>query len=386
MVLNGIDRILDWAPSLKGARIGVLCNQASLTRDLVHIVDLLWERVPCSLKAIFGPQHGFYGQDQDNMIETPHSIHPIYKVPVYSLYESRREPSSWMLEDLDILLVDLQDVGTRVYTFSSTLLGCMRISAQTGTKLLVLDRPNPVNGMTIDGPILKEGLFSFVGNLPIPLRHGLTLGEIALALKDHYRLDLDLEVIQLKGWKREMSFEDTGLIWHMPSPNMPFTTTALAYTATVLLEATNISEGRGTTRPFEIFGAPFLDPYGLKRALNPRCLEGIVLQEYHFKPTFNKWQGELCHGFTIHVTDKKGFRGSAFIAEVLRAVKELSAKFSWKAPPYEYEHERMPVDIVWGDRNLRECIDNGGEIMDLISSYEQEHKQYLKWREQYLLY
>lgn len=350
-------------------------------------MDLIANDLPGSLKAIFSPQHGFSGQDQDNMVETPHSIHPLYQLPIYSLYEKEREPSLEMIEGLDALLVDLQDVGTRVYTFSSTLLGCMRKASQKGVRVIVLDRPNPVDGHTLDGPVLKEGYFSFVGNLPIPMRHGLTMGELALALKDYYRIDLDLEVIPMEGWKREMYFEDTGLRWHMPSPNMPFYITALLYTGTVVLEATNISEGRGTTRPFEIIGAPFWDPYSLKRAIAPEYLKGIVLQEYQFRPTFNKWSGRLCNGFMLHVIDKRQFRGLVFIAALLKAMKDTySEEFSWKDPPYEYEYERLPIDIVTGDATLRECVDNDSDLSDLLRIWEMEQEEYLKWRRPYLLY
>lgn len=387
MVINGIDALSKNISRFKGLKLGVLCNQASLTKELVHIVDLIANELPGSLKAIFSPQHGFSGQDQDNMVETPHAIHTLYKIPVYSLYEKEREPSLEMMEGLDVLLVDLQDVGTRVYTFSSTLLGCMRKASQKGVRVLVLDRPNPVDGQTLDGPILKETFYSFVGNLPIPMRHGLTMGELALALKDYYHIDLDLEVVPMQGWRREMYFEDTGLRWHMPSPNMPFYSTALVYTGTVLLEATNLSEGRGTTRPFEIIGAPFLDPYSLKRSIPSEYTMGIVLQEYQFKPTFNKWSKRLCNGFMIHVTNKRQFKGMVFIVAFLKAVKKAySEEFFWKDPPYEYEYERLPIDIVSGDANLREYVDSDSDLEDLFSTWEMQHKEYLKWRRPYLLY
>lgn len=387
MVLNGIDVLSKNIHKLKGLRLGILCNQASLTKDLVHIVDLIANGLPGSLRALFSPQHGFSGQDQDNMVETPHCIHPLYKVPIYSLYEKEREPSLEMMEGLDVLLVDLQDVGTRVYTFSSTLLACMRKASQNGVRVVVLDRPNPVDGHTLDGPVLKEGFFSFVGNLPVPIRHGLTIGELALALKDYYRIDLDLDVIPMEGWGREMYFEETGLRWHMTSPNMPFYTTTLLYTGTVVLEATNLSEGRGTTRPFEIIGAPFLDPYSLKRAIPFEYTRGIVLQEYQFRPTFNKWSGTLCNGFMLHVTDKREFRGMIFIAALLKAIKNTYFQdFLWKDPPYEYEYERLPIDIVTGDTSLRESIENDSDLGDLIGIWEREQKEYLIWRRPYLLY
>lgn len=311
----------------------------------------------------------------------------MYKVPIFSLYEKERKPSVEMLRDIDLLFVDLQDVGTRVYTFTSTLLECMRVAAKTGTKVLVLDRPNPLGGEIVEGPILRKEYFSFVGNLPIPMRHGLTMGELAAAMKDYYNLDLDLEILTMDGWKRHMFFEDTGLAWQMPSPNMPSYLTAIAYSGTVLLEATNISEGRGTTRPFEIIGAPFLNPYHLRKYIEKDCLAGICLQEYTFRPTFNKWAGKLCHGYMIHVTDKRKFRGMSFALGLLAAIYGVySETFSWKLPPYEYEYDRLPIDIISGTSEVRKCIENRSDIIELIHTWEDEYHTYLEWRRPYLLY
>jgi len=371
----------------KGASMGILCNQASMSKCYEHAVDIIQKVLPGSLKAIFSPQHGFSGEDQDNMIETPHSIHPFYKVPIYSLYFQQREPSPEMFDGLDILVTDLQDVGTRVYTFSTTLLSCMRLASKLGVKVLILDRPNPLAGLHIEGNILTPSLFSFVGNLPIPMRHGLTLGELASLQRSYYHLDLELEVIPMQGWERWMLYHHTGLPWFMPSPNMPWTTTTLLYPGCVLLEATNISEGRGTTRPFEIIGAPYMDPYLIKRRLDIRYQHGLVLQEYAFKPTFNKWQGRLCKGFMLHVKDPQKIRSYEFILHLLRILKEeYPEEFQWKLPPYEYEYERLPIDIVAGDTKIRQYVEGSIELEGMKVQWEKEHKTYLDWIKPYLLY
>jgi len=387
LILTGLDVFKEEAFKFKGAAIGVLCNQASMSKAYEHVVDIIENNLPGCLKVIFSPQHGFYGQDQDNMVETPHYIHALYNIPIYSLYYDQREPNSFMFEGLDVLLVDLQDVGTRVYTFSSTLLSCMKLASKLGVKVVVLDRPNPLGGLIVEGNLLEPSLFSFVGNLPIPMRHGLTFGEMAILQKSYYHLDLDLQVIPMKGWERWMFYHHTGLPWFMPSPNMPWLTTTLLYPGCVLLEATNISEGRGTTRPFEIIGAPYLDVHFIIRRLRPIYHQGLVLQEYFFKPTFNKWQGELCKGFMFHVTAPEKIRSYDLILHLLQIVRaEYSMEFKWKSPPYEYEYERLPIDIVAGDIKIKKCVEGEMELEEIKALWEEEHKRYLDWIRPYLLY
>ncbi len=387
MVKTGLDLLPELQATLKGAKIGVLCNQASLNTNLVHIVYELERLFPGQLKIIFSPQHGFSGQDQDNMVETPHFVHPRLNVPIYSLYSDTRAPSPEVLGSLDVLLVDLQDVGTRVYTFSSTVLYCLKVASRTGTEVIVLDRPNPLGGNRVMGNVLGEDMFSFVGNLPVPMVHGMTLGELALAQRSYYKLDCHLRVLTMKGWQRWMNWEDTGLRWHMPSPNMPWYLTSYCYPATVLLEGTNVSEGRGTTRPFEIFGAPFLDPYVILENIPEVVREGVILQEYVFKPTFNKWANQLNKGLLIHVVNQRRFNPYLFGLELLRlCLCYFKEYFQWKPPPYEYEYQKMPIDIITGSPNIRLALENGIDATELSRHWDKEINCFLAWRSDFLLY
>ena len=368
-------------------RLGLLSNQASLDSRCRTARAVISQVLPGRLKALFGPQHGFGGEDQDNMIETGHSRDRELNLPVFSLYSEVREPSSEMLDLMDGLVVDLQDVGTRVYTFASTLLGCMKAAARSGKKVIVLDRPNPLGGERVEGNLLKPELYSFVGPYRFPMRHGLTLGEMARLFNHVFALDCDLHVVPLKGWRRNMLWHETGLRWMMPSPNMPLPETAMVYPGQVLWEGTNVSEGRGTCRPFEMFGAPFLDPKGIRTRLQPEDTEGCHLQDISFRPTFNKWQGELCRGFFIHVTNPLTFRPYRFSLALLSAILANHRQdFRWKEPPYEYEYNRLPIDLILGDSSLRENLEGSVELNSLQSSWETELSKYLEWRESFLLY
>jgi len=384
-VLPGLEALKDdrWK-FLKGCRLGLLSNQASLDLQLRPAQAVLSRLFPGRLKALFGPQHGHGGEDQDNMVETEHAFDTRLQVPVFSLYARSREPSPEMLDLVDVLLIDLQDVGTRVYTFSSTLLACLRAAARASKKVLVLDRPNPLGGERIEGNLLKPGLYSFVGPCSLPMRHGLTMGEMARVFNHVFELGCDLEVIAMKGWRRSMIWEDTGLRWIMPSPNMPLPETARVYPGQVLWEGTNVSEGRGTCRPFEMFGAPFLDTGAILEGLGREERQGCVLQEITFRPTFHKWQGRLCKGFMLHVTDPMTYRPYALSLALLREIlKRHREAFSWKEPPYEYEYERMPIDLILGDEMLRERLDKE-EISERLWSHELDN--YLAWRKSFLLY
>ena len=305
-VFTGLDQVTEgeWR-RFKGQRLGLLSNQASLNRRLETARNVLQKKLPGQLRVLFGPQHGYGGEDQDNMVETPHTLDEALNIPVFSLYAESREPAPEMLELIDTLIVDLQDVGTRVYTFSSTMLGCMRAAARFGKKIVVLDRPNPLGGNILEGNCLLPELFSFVGPASLPMRHGLTMGEMALFFNRIFALECNLEVLPVVGWRRHMTWRETGLRWLMPSPNMPFAETAFVYPGQVLWEGTNVSEGRGTCRPFEIFGAPYFDTSGIRKRLDPNALRGCYLQEYLFRPTFHKWSGQLCRGFMIHILDTR---------------------------------------------------------------------------------
>ncbi len=340
-----------WPAKFRGARVGALLHPASVSAKLEHASRIL-ERHNGDLfrlSAFFGPQHGFLGQTQDNMVEWKSYEHPRLHIPVYSLYGEHREPTAEMLNDLDVLLVDLQDVGARYYTFIWTMYLCMRACEKARIKIVVLDRPNPINGVTSEGPLFDPNYKSFVGLHPIPVRHGKTIGELAEQFRDEAFPDCGLSILPMKNWERQMWFDQTGLPWVMPSPNMPTLDTATVYPGICLLEGTNISEGRGTTRPFEIFGAPFVKAEALCRELNALRLPGVFFRENYFQPTFQKFAGELCSGAQLHVTDRNEFQSFQTGVEIIRTLRRLYPKqFAWKQPPYEYEWKRLPIEILIG--------------------------------------
>ncbi len=387
-ILTGLDRLYgEYVKKLSGFRLGLLANQASVDANLNSAKEVVAQLFPGQLKALFGPQHGYGGEDQDNMVETPHASDNFMKIPVFSLYAHSREPSREMLDTIDILIIDLQDVGTRVYTFSSTMLNCMRAAAKYGKKVIVLDRPNPLGGQVVEGNLLEPELFSFVGPCRIPMRHGLTMGEMALYFNHHYGLKSDLEIIAMEGWRREMLWQETGLRWVMPSPNMPLPETAFVYPGQVLWEGTNISEGRGTCRPFEIFGAPFLDTNAVKSEIGKVATEGCYLQKTQFRPTFGKWAGELCHGFMIHILDPIVYKPYFTSICLLYAIMKIHRNdFSWKQPPYEYEHEKMPIDLILGNTDLRHDLESGKNPPSLTWKWDQELEPFLNERKASLLY
>ena len=340
-----------WPDRFRGARVGALLHPASVASNLEHASRILERsnRDLFRLCAFFGPQHGFLGQTQDNMVEWTNYEHPRLRIPVYSLYGEHREPTAEMLRGLDALIVDLQDVGARYYTFIWTLYLCMRVCAEHGVAVIVLDRPNPLNGLTIEGPVLDPAYKSFVGMHPIQVRHGRTIGELATQFREEAFPDCRLSILPMKNWERAMWFDATGLPWVMPSPNMPTLDTATVYPAMCLLEGTNISEGRGTTRPFEIFGAPFIDAATLCRELNNRKLPGVLFRENYFEPTFQKFAGHLCGGAQLHVLDRDTFQPFQTGVEIIRAIRKLyPGHFAWKPPPYEYETEKLPIEILLG--------------------------------------
>jgi uncharacterized protein YbbC (DUF1343 family) len=387
-VTIGLDRFRDefWK-EFKDLRIGLLSNQASLGTNLTHAKKIISDILPGRLKALFGPQHGYGGEDQDNMIETGHSLDSDLSIPVFSLYSDHREPLEEMLELIDVLIIDLQDVGTRVYTFSSTMLNCMKAAHKSGKRVVILDRPNPLGGLVTEGNLLHPEFFSFVGPCEIPMRHGLTMGEMALMFSKVFKFGTAPDVILMQGWRREMLWHDTGLRWIMPSPNMPMPETAYVYPGQVIWEGTNLSEGRGTCRPFEIFGAPYLDTRAIRHGLPSEALAGCILQDISFRPTFNKWAGQLCKGFMIHILDHNAFRPYLISIALLKAIIEThKGEFKWKEPPYEYEYERMPIDLILGDRNLREGIEHGKDPIAMYCKWVSENKDYNKWRSEFLLY
>ncbi len=387
-ILTGLDRLGagEWK-RLKGYHLGLLANPASLDAALNPAKEVIARVLPGQLKALFGPQHGHDAEDQDNMVETGHAYDKALNVPVFSLYSNTREPLPQMLELLDILIIDLQDVGTRVYTFASTMLLCLKAAAKYHKKVLVLDRPNPLGGDRVEGNILQPELFSFVGPYSFPMRHGLTMGEMALIFNDALGLGCDLDIIPMQGWRRGMLWHETARRWIMPSPNMPLPETTQVYPGQVIWEGTNLSEGRGTCRPFEIFGAPFLDPRAVKSALDPEAAKGCVLQEFAFRPTFNKWEGRRCRGFLIHVLEPRLYRPYFTSVALLKAVIETHAHvLEWKKPPYEYEHTKRPIDIIVGDSSLVRELESGASLAWVQEKWQADQGSFLERRRPYLLY
>ena len=382
----GSERILD-SSALDGKRIGVVCNPASVDGELRHIADRLAGHPRARLAAIFGPQHGFQSDVQDNMIETPHGRDEVRRVPVYSLYSDTREPAPEMLADLDVLLIDLQDVGVRIYTYIYTMANCLKAARRRGLKVIVCDRPNPIGGVQVEGPVLVRGFESFVGMYPIPMRHGMTIGEIARLFNDHFGIGANLEVIAMEGWRREMYFDATGLTWIMSSPNIPTFDTTTVYPGTVLFEGTRISEGRGTTRPFELVGAPWIVAERFAGAMNRRGLPGVFFRPAAFEPTFHKHARERCGGCQIHVRDRQSFRPVASAVALLETFRASDPdRFGWRDPPYEYEHERLPIDVLAGSPALREQIESGMAAGEIARSWESAVEEFDRVRQAVLLY
>jgi uncharacterized protein YbbC (DUF1343 family) len=388
MVTLGIEQLCTTRPAfLKGKRLALLCNQASTDRHFRHSRDLVHAAFPGQLTCLFSPQHGFFAEKQDNMIESDHTTDPVAGVPLFSLYGEVRRPTAAMYEHFDVLLVDIVDVGTRVYTFLYTLAYCMEEAARHGKQVVVLDRPNPIGGDQIEGNLLRDDCRSFVGLYPIPMRHGLTFGELALMLNQEFGIGCELTVIRAEGWQRRMLYPDTGLPWVFPSPNMPTPITALVYPGQVLWEGTNISEGRGTTLPFELFGAPFVDQQAVLDFVKPIPLPGCVLRSLVFEPTSNKWTGTPCGGFQLHVTDPAAFRPYRTSLALLQAMMRLYPDgFALKSPPYEYEYERVPLDLILGDNTLRPKLAAGEDLLALEAAWQSELQAFGAMREQYFLY
>jgi uncharacterized protein YbbC (DUF1343 family) len=371
-VITGLESFLnDPPPWVHRSRLGLLCNSASVDRQFNHARQRIHQQFPERLKAIYTPQHGFFAEKQDNMIESGHMRDPLLDIPVFSLYSETRIPTDEMLAPIDVLLVDLQDAGTRVYTFIYTLSYCMEVAARLGKKIVILDRPNPIGGLEVEGNCLDSGYRSFVGRYPIPMRHGLTIGELARLFNGPYQIDCDLEVVSMQGWRRRMYYSETGLPWVWPSPNLPTPTSAIVYPGQVLWEGTNVSEGRGTTLPFELFGAPFFDTEKMGRYLADRNIAGAILRPLVFEPTANKWQGQPCQGFQIHVTEPATFRPYATTLLLLQTALAIHGdEFKWKLPPYEYEYDKMPIDLIIGDGEIRTKLEQLEHIEQMQDQWQ----------------
>jgi len=367
---------------IRGYTIGVVANQASTTRNLTHLVEEAKKKRRCNLEIVFSPEHGFLGERPCGEKIAGEYYDLDYNVRVFSLYGESFKPPIELLEKLDALIFDLQDVGVRWYTYTSTLYYCIEACGEAKTPIYVLDRPNPITGEVIEGPILNPKYKSFVGIAEVPVRYGLTIGELALLLNDKYNLKADLQVVTMKNWKRDYWFKDTGLPWILPSPNMPTPETALVYPGTALLEGTNISEGRGTTKPFELIGAPWIKASKLAKELNARGLAGVMFRPAYFRPSTSKYAGELCGGVQVHVVDREEFRAFEVGVHIICAIRNLyEDKLRWirRGPIYF-------IDQLAGTNKLREMVDSGVDAWEIVDKLERELDKYVIEREKYLLY
>lgn len=386
-VTIGLERLIADPPDfLDGKRLGLLANPASVDASFNHASTLIHRLFPGHLKALFSPQHGFYAEKQDNMIESDHFIEPQLEIPVYSLYNEARVPTKEMFDLIDVLLIDIQDVGTRVYTFIYTVSYCLEVAAELGKKVVILDRPNPIGGTQIEGNILSKDVTSFVGRFPIPMRHGLTIGEISHFFNQEFNLGCDLTVIPMIAWERQMYWQDTNLTWIAPSPNLPTPQSCMVYPGQVIFEGTNISEGRGTTQPFEQFGAPFLNTQLIKAEAD-EIIKGAALRPVNFEPTSGKWQGSVCKGFQIHVTSKNVFKpylASLILLQMI--IKHHKDEFKFKDPPYEYEFEKMPIDLILGSKTLCQHVTHLRDLTRVSEQWQKELDQFRTLSKKFYLY
>ncbi len=369
--MTGLDRLVaaDFA-AIGNRKVGLLVHPASVDAHLRHGLDLFHSAQNVQVKALFGPQHGILGQTQDNMIEWEGYRDTRTGLPVYSLYGEHRKPTPAMLADIDVLVIDLQDVGARYYTFIWTMLLCLEACSEAGVAVMILDRPNPLGGVMTEGNVLDTDFKSFVGLAPIPMRHAMTCGELAQFFVHWRELDVDLEIIWAEGWSRADDFDATGLPWVLPSPNMPTTDTAFVYPGGCLLEGTMLSEGRGTTRPFELFGAPYVDGALLASYLTQLDLPGALFRAVDFEPTFHKFAGQVCSGVQVHVTDRLSFESVVTYTAAIAFIRQTWPEgFAWKEPPYEYENIKRPIDILAGGESWRQDVESGRHPLEMQAQW-----------------
>jgi uncharacterized protein YbbC (DUF1343 family) len=388
MVQPGIEVLLKEQKHLiAGARIGAVVHPASVLPTLQHTADALLAEKSIRLVSLFGPQHGARGDKQDNMVESRFYLDADVNLSVHSLYGETRRPTEEMLSDLDVLIFDLQDIGTRVYTFIHTMAYCMQACARYGKAMVVLDRPNPINGEQVEGSLLEPEFSSFVGLYPLPMRHGMTVGELALLYNTEFGIGCHLTVVPARGWHRRQWFDQTGLPWVMPSPNLPTLDTATVYSGMVLVEGTLVSEGRGTTRPFELVGAPYVNARSLAGRLNEMRLPGVFFRPVNFEPTFQKFAQMACGGVQIHVQDRDVFEPFLTGIAVVSAIKALYPdSFEWRRPPYEYEYQRMPIEILCGGNRIPRQIEAGAPLEEIRQGWQDDVARFLAQRKSYLLY
>jgi uncharacterized protein YbbC (DUF1343 family) len=385
-VRTGLDEILARPKRLAGLRLGLIANPVSMTWDFVPATIAVKRCRALKLRALFGPEHGIWGNAQD-LVEVDDVRDPITGLRVHSLYGKTRVPTREMLEPIDALVFDLQDVGSRYYTFIYTMLHALEACAAHGKTMIVLDRPNPIGGVDVEGNLLDPEYRSFVGLHPLPVRHGMTSGELALLFQAERHLNVDLRVMRMRGWRRDMSFEETGLPWVLPSPNMPTVDTAYVYPGGCLIEGTNLSEGRGTTRPFELVGAPWIDSWRLARDMEAERLPGVRFRPTFFTPTFQKHAGRLCAGLQVHVTDRRVFRSYlTYLLLIHHARAQDRARFAWRDPPYEYEYVKRPIDILCGTDRVRLGIEAGVSPKKMAAAWKADVTRFKARRRPYLLY
>ena len=373
----GVDVLLgDQKDLIRGKKVGLITNPTGVDKDLNSIVDLLHNDPEVELTALYGPEHGVRGDAQAGQY-VEYYIDEVTGLPVYSLYGKTRKPTPEMLEGVDVLLFDIQDVGTRFYTYIYTMALAMEAANENGIPFVVLDRPNPLGGEKVEGPVLDPEFASFVGQYAIPLRHGMTVGELARLFNTEFGIGADLTVVEMKGWKRKAYFDDTGLPFVMPSPNMPTLETALVYPGAALVEGTNLSEGRGTTKPFELIGAPFVNSTELAAALNDLQLPGVKFRAASFTPTFSKHSGKLSHGVQIHVTDRDKYQPVETGLHIVKTVHDLY--------PEDVTLTAF-FDNLIGNGWIREGIENGMSVEEMKAQWKSELKKFEKVRKQYLIY
>ena len=374
----GVDRLMENPEILKGKRVGLITNPTGINAERTSIVDLFDQSDDFELTALYGPEHGVRGDAQAGSTVSSY-IDDVTGLPVYSLYGATKKPTPEMLQDVDVLVFDIQDVGTRYYTYIYTMAYAMEAAAENGIPFVVLDRPNPQGGLRVDGPVLDPDYSSFIGLYPIPLKHGMTVGELARLFNTEYQIQADLEVVKMKGWKRSMMYEDTGLPFVMPSPNMPTTNTVNVYPATGLFEGTNLSEGRGTTKPFQLIGAPYIKAHEYANELNGLDLPGVAFRAASFTPTFSKHAGKLTHGVEVYVTDPSRFESTRTGIAMIQTTHSM----------YPDDFEFLANDFITkltGNAYVKDMILEGAPLEDILTKIEDERDAFLPIRKEYLLY
>jgi len=391
-VMTGLDVLAaEGFKRLLGQRIGLLAHPASVDSRLRHVAELLQAAPRVKLEVIFGPEHGWLGQAQDLEPVSSEGVSVQHGPRTISLYDNTAaslRPRQQDLEDLDLLVIDLQDVGARYYTFQATMLYCLEAANALGLRALVLDRPNPIGGAMVEGPRLVSGFESFVGAHDLAIRNGLTLGELARLYQGERKLsNTEIEVVPCKGWRRDMFFEETGLPWVLPSPNMPTVETAVVYPGQCLLEGTNVSEGRGTTRPFELCGAPWIDATALAMQLDRESLPGVAFRTAWFQPTFQKHAGRQCGGLQLHVLDRRAFQPVRTGLAVLAAIRKQSAgNFRWRTEPYEFVSHPIAIDLLFGSNRERCALESEQPWREIAAAWVKEEQAFIERREPFLLY